>query len=315
MDTIRQAMLALLSTQRHNWEHGVCMQAFFEAGKDDVVTALALAAVQRTLPDGRIAALGNPDAVTDPCACGEALQHAAALTGDPMLLAGLDGLKSWVLSRAPRNQDGILYHVASRPEFWVDSIYMLPPFLASIGAYNEAMRNFAGYYQALYDPDTHLMSHIYNDETKERTHDVHWATGNGWTLCGIVRLAGLLPDTYGVEQRYLRSVFMDLLEHVLACMEPDGTFHDILDDPETFKEYCGSMMTAYSMFRASSLGWIEKDTLSPARRILQTVRQIAEKHNGFIFPVCGAPDFTTPGYSPEAQAFYLMLLLEAEKTE
>lgn len=67
---LTRATVALLATQRHNWEHGTAMQAFLEAGRMDVVIPMAREAVYRQLPDGRPAGMEPLDGVVDPCACG-----------------------------------------------------------------------------------------------------------------------------------------------------------------------------------------------------------------------------------------------------
>lgn len=38
---MKESALALLCMQRHSWEQGVCMQAFYEMGEGDVVIRLA----------------------------------------------------------------------------------------------------------------------------------------------------------------------------------------------------------------------------------------------------------------------------------
>ena len=142
---MKRASVALAATQRHNWEHGTAMQAFLEAGDMDMVIAMAREAIFRQMEDGRAAKLGTVDSVTDPCACGEALIEAVKATDDAILKDGLSKLLTWALEKAPKNANGVLYHVDCRPEFWADSTYMLPPFLAAAGYYKEALTNMYGY--------------------------------------------------------------------------------------------------------------------------------------------------------------------------
>ena len=44
---LTQAKRALLAMQRHSWEQGVAMQAFWELGDEDVVLAMAKEAAYR----------------------------------------------------------------------------------------------------------------------------------------------------------------------------------------------------------------------------------------------------------------------------
>ena len=74
-ERIRKVQLALLSMQRYSWEQGVASQAFWDLGETETAVALAKSAVLRRIPDGRTAVMGSFDAVTDPCAPGEAYEY------------------------------------------------------------------------------------------------------------------------------------------------------------------------------------------------------------------------------------------------
>ncbi len=304
---------ALLSMQRHSWEQGVAMQAFLELGDMETVAALAFESVNRSMEDGRLATIGVTDGVTDPCSVGEALIRVCEETEDSFLCEGRDRLLEWTLKKAPRNADGIIYHLTRTKEFWVDSMYMLPPYLAAAGAYEEAVRQWNGYWKALFDQDAGLMSHMWNDETCTYTRSAHWGSGNGWALASAARMADLLERAGYMEER---AEIVDrarlLLAGVLKTLRSDGLFHDVLDDVTSFVETNLSQMTAYTIYRGITSGWLE----SSYREYADRMRQAAEaKVNafGFVADACGAPTFDKPGYSPEAQAFYLMMEKAAEE--
>ena len=140
MKAIDLVKLALLSMQRNSWEQGVAMDAFFEQGDRDVVIALAKEAANRRTPDGRPAMIRPDEGITDPCSVGEALIFSFRETDDKDLGDACDSLLNWALKSAPRNHNGIVYHVPNRPEFWIDSMYMLPPYLAAAGHPKKALR-------------------------------------------------------------------------------------------------------------------------------------------------------------------------------
>jgi len=309
---IKRASIALAATQRHNWEHGTAMQAFLEAGDMDYVIAMAREAIYRQMEDGRAAKLGTVDSVTDPCACGEALIEAVRATDDAILKDGLDKLLVWALQKAPRNADGVLYHVDCRPEFWSDSTYMLPPFLAAAGYYKEALVNMDGYLDAMYDKSAHLMRHIWDDEKKEFIHAAFWGTGSGWTLAGLIRTAALLPEEMKEDRDRLRKICIELLDSVLVYLREDGLFHDILDDPSSFIETNMSQMTAYAIYRGVTEGWMDEAYIPYAEKMRNAALNNTDPY-GFVTPVCGAPTFDKPGASPEAQAFSLMLEVAYQK--
>lgn len=310
---------ALLAMQRHSWEQGVAMQAFLEWGRTDTVIAMAREAVYRGRPDGRAAVMGNDEAATDPCSVGEGLIYARKKTGDPLLLRGERELLAWALRGAPRNEEGIVYHLIGKKQFWVDSVYMLPPFLAAAGYPEEAMRQFWGYVSRLYDPAAHLMSHMWDDGSRTWIRRAHWGSGNGWTLAALARLIPMMRRAGRVEDaERLAALGEDLLEHLVPLMGEEGLFHDVPDDPSTFAETNLSQMAAYTVYRGLGDGWISRDSARGRewRQAADRMRAAAnEKMDayGFIADVCGAPDFDRPGFSPEGQAFYLLMETAAEK--
>lgn len=296
--------IALLSMQRHSWEQGTAMQAFLEMGQMEIVTAMAFEAAYRSMPDGRTATIGVSDGITDPCATGEALEAAARWTGDERLRQSAAALRNWALKAAPRNEAGIVYHLTGGKSFWADSFYMLPPYLAAIGEPEEGMRQFNGYWEALYDPKSGLLFHMWDDEHKKLSRPLHWGTGNGWALAAMARMIPRIPDRQA--QVLLIDRVGKLLDVVLAWMEPDGAFHDILDDKTSFREVNMSQMTAYTIYQGASQGWLDERYIPQAEKM----RYCAHKNTdsfGFVHQVCGAPTFDCPGQSPEAQAFALLM--------
>ncbi len=306
MQPIEKVKLALLAMQRYNWEQGVAMQAFFEQGDEDTVIAMAKEAAYRRVPDGRTAMIGGSDAATDPCSTGEAMLLAFKKTGDPELREALDALLAWALTGAPRNAEGIVYHVVSKPQFWVDSMYMLPPYLAAAGHPKEAVKQIDGYWAALYDPDARLMSHIWDDDRKQFTKRAFWGVGNGWTVAGLARVIDLLPEDMQAERARLIGRAAILIDSLLSHMRPDALFHDVVDDPGTFVETNLSQMLAYTIFRGTASGWLPEAWLGSARA-MRSAAQAKVDRFGLVRDVCGAPHFDKPGVAPEGQAFYLLM--------
>ena len=76
---------------------------------------MAWEAVYRALEDGRTAVMDNDHGSTDPCAVGEPLLAACNYSRSPVLKKGYDKLLLWALDKAPRNKDGVVYHLADSP--------------------------------------------------------------------------------------------------------------------------------------------------------------------------------------------------------
>ena len=195
---------AALSMQRYSWEQGVLAQAFLESGDVDTALFMAVEGANRQLSDGRCAHIGTPGAVTDPCAIGDALLFPCEKTKDPDLLHAKDKLLNWALLDAPRTTDGIVYHVDYAPEIWVDSFYMLPPFLAKAGYFDAALQQIIGYWNALFLPEKGLLSHQRNLETGVFVRKDAWGVGNGWAMAGMARVIDLLPEKHPGRERLIR---------------------------------------------------------------------------------------------------------------
>ena len=312
---VEKVSTALLSMQRYSWEQGVTMQAFLEMGQLDMVCAMAFESINRSIADGRAAVIGVTDGVTDHCSIGEGLKKAYELTGSEFLDKGCQELRKWALERAPRNEAGIVYHLTRTKEFWADSFYMFPPYLAVEGEYEEAMKQWNGYWAVLYDPEAGLLCHQWNDATKSYTRKAHWGVGNGWALAAIPRMLEHLPkETFAQDRQELISKGTRLLESLLKYMRPDGFFHDVVDDPATFVETNLSQMAAYFIYRGVSEGWLDEKYLATADKLRQAAESKVNEF-GFVADVCGAPTFDKAGFAPEGQAFFLLMENAAQKVK
>ena len=296
---------ALLAMQRHNWEQGVTAQAFLEAGDDDIAIALATEGANRQIADGRCCHIGDSTAVTDPCAVGEALIFACEKTGDPFLIAARDRLLHWAMHDAPRSPQGVVYHFTHDRLIWVDSMYMLPPFLARAGEFDEALRQLDGYWDVLYNEDNGLLSHQWSD-TEGRFHRKDaWAVGNGWAMAGMARVIALLPEGHPGRARLIARV-RQLITAALPHQMADGAFHDVLDDPSTFREVNFAHMLAYTVYRGVKAGWLDVSLLPNAEKARTAALAEVDAY-GLVRHVCGAPYFDRAGVAPEGQAFHILM--------
>ena len=302
MKRVKRAALAM---QRYSWEQGVLAQAFLEDGNRDMAILMAAEGAYRSLPDGRCCEIGSPGAVTDPCTIGEALIAACEATGDAALCRARDELLAWALHRAPRNGQGILYHFTHSPVFWVDSMYMLPPFLARAGYHEEALRQLDGWWEALYDAEKGLLSHQWNDGSQRFDRREIWGVGNGWAMAGMARVIALLPPAHPGRARLIRRV-QALIAAALPHQLPDGAFRDVLDDPTTFREVNFAQMLAYTIYRGVSGGWLDAALLPHAEKARAAALAEVDAY-GLVRNVCGAPHFDRPGVAPEGQAFHILM--------
>ncbi|MBE5793650.1 MAG: glycosyl hydrolase [Clostridiales bacterium] len=303
LDQVKHAALCM---QRNNWEQGVLAQAFWEAGDRDTATRLAVEAVHRQQEDGRCCQIGGSTASTDPCAIGEALIGAARETGDPWLAQASEKLLRWAVELAPRDANGIVYHFDDSREIWVDSCYMLPPFLAAAGCYEEALRQMDGYWRILLDERKNLLSHRWDDATRTYPRRDVWGVGNGWAAAGMIRVRALLPAGYEAQKQLLESRIRTLLDAAFHYQREDGAFHDVLDDPVSFREINCGQMFAYTVYRGVAEGWLEERYLPYAEKSREAALASVNRY-GLVQGVCGLPFFDHPGVAAEGQAFFILM--------
>jgi rhamnogalacturonyl hydrolase YesR len=305
-DLTTSVKAALLAMQRYSWEQGVAAQAFLESGDTALVILMAKEAVVRQLADGRLAAIGGLPAVTDPAGVGEAVLFAARKTGDAALLDAADRMADWLLRRAPRTRDGVLYHLHDRPQVWVDSFYMAPPFLSAAGHHEEALKQIHGLRRILIDPRTKLLSHIWDDGMGAFARRAFWGVGNGWALAGMTRVIRSLPPGMQAHRQELIRFVQEGVDACLSRIRPDGLFHDVIDDPSTFVETNLSQMLSYVLYRGMAGGWLDASYGKPAETMRNAARSKVDSW-GLVQGVCASPHFDRPGTAPEGQAFFLLM--------
>lgn len=305
-DKIEKVKLAMLAMQRASWEQGVAAQALLELGDDQMVIRMAKEAVLRQRKDGKLAVLGGDGGVTDPAASGEAVLHAAKITGDQRLQEAAERMLDYLLNKAPKTSDGILHHVTWGPEVWIDSMYMAPPFLAVAGHPEEAVKQINGFRNMLWSPEKRLYSHRWNTEKKEFVRKDFWGVGNGWTAAGITRVIGNLPPSMGDEKRQLIKYVNEVIDGCLEHQREDGLFHDVVDNPDTFVETNLAQMLAYSIYRGVYEKWLDSSYLTFADKMRKAAHGKVDEF-GLVQDVCGSPGFDHPGTATEGQAFFLLM--------
>ncbi len=305
-ERVEKAITAMLCMQRQCWEHAVGGRALVHAGKRDLAILFARDSALRQRPDGRPGMVEECTASTDAIAHTTVLAYGVRETGDPKLVKALDEMRRYAYEVAPRDEEGTLYHVIDAPQFWSDCTYMAPPSFAVLGDYTEAMKQFRGAKKALWDTDRHMMRHIYDDGKKAWIRDKFWGGGNGWTAAGLAEVIGMLPAGMEAEKAELVTWLEEILSGCIAWRRPDGLFHDVLDEPESFVESNLGQMLAFAIYYSVAGGWLADSWLSEAHVMrLAALSKIDEY--GVIHGACSSPSFDRSGTSTEAQAFTIMM--------
>jgi unsaturated rhamnogalacturonyl hydrolase len=315
-DLVDRALLAMLAMQRRSWEQGLAGQALLALGRFDAAAVLAVDAVANQAPDGRLADLGDGNAVNGAAAL-EPVLTIATRSGREDLAIAAERQVQWLISDAPRADDGTLLHVLDRREIWSDSVYMVVPSLVAAGRVEAALHQLVGHRRRLQDPETHLFAHIWDEDRHRLARPAAWGGGNGWVVAGCARAlhqlgadgnrsetgpADLVRDEFVAAAAHCANTVLD------ACLQyrcASGLFHDIVDAPSSFEEVTLGAMLAYGTLTGVADGWL------PARyeAVGTSLLESAADHvgpDGLLRPACGSPTFDRPGVSVEAQAWFLL---------
>ncbi len=303
---VEKALQAMLCMQRMAWEQGTASQALIAAKRDDLAVLFARDAIVRQTPDGRLGIVGNDPGITDPASNGEAVILASKTTGDLRYKEAADKMYNYLKKTAPKTSEGILYHLNDRNQIWSDSSFMAPPFLALMGDYEEAFKQIMGFKKYLFDAQTKLLHHMWDEDKKQYEREAFWGGGNGWTVAGIAKVINMLPAERNDLKAELVIYGKELLDGCLKYMRDDGLFHDVMDQPDTFVETNLSQMLAYGIYTGIASGWLDPIYREAADRMRKAALQKMDS-NGIVQDACGSPHFDKPGTSVEAQAFFLMM--------
>lgn len=304
LDKVKRMALCM---QRQPWEQGCIAQAFLELGDERTAILMAKEAQLRQIHDGRVAVIGKAITVTDPCSIGEVLIFAYEKTGDIVFKESYEKLLNWALLLAPRSSNGLVYHIQGMTEIWADSFYMLPPFLAAAGAYDEAIKQLDGYWDHLYIKEKGLLGHKWDCEANKFTRGCLWGEGNGWALAGMARVIKMLPKSYEVERKRFIVRTKGLIDTLLNYKREDDFFHNAVDDGNTPVENGLTQLLTYALFRGVSDQWLGTDYVAIAEKLYVSVQHKVNEY-GLVEDVCSAKtDFVTPTPNAEGQAFYIMM--------
>ena len=313
-DRIERVKIAALGMQRYDWEQGTVAQAFLEMGELDLAISMARGAIMRQ-ENGRFSVLKGNGPITDCSSIGEVVLFSGNQTGNPMFKKGAEAMLNVFKNSNHKTPDGILFHT-QEPTKWMmsDANYMLPPFLAACGEYKEAIKQIDGWRQYIYNEKEKLYSHIYDYENRKFKREDFWGTGNGWSAAGFCRVIKMLPNNMMEEKKKLIGYTKDIIDSCLKYMNADGTYHDVVNKPDTFIEVNLSQMLAYSIYRGVTEGFIEPGYIEKAELMRKAANNRVDEL-GYIHDVCGCPNFDRSYFSPEAQAFYLLMEAAAKDFE
>jgi rhamnogalacturonyl hydrolase YesR len=144
---------------------------------------------------------------------------------------------------------------------WTDDMYMVASLLGRIAAATEEERYarvvielLTSYAERLQRPDG-LFVHAEDGP-------VAWGRGNGFAALGLLEALTYLPDELPAKDRLL-LIFQRQMDALAAHQAEDGSWHQVVDQPTSYRELTVTAMTVTAMARAIRNGWLDAERFGP----------------------------------------------------
>ena len=92
-----------------------------------------------------------------------------------------------------------------------------------------------------------------------------WARGNGWMAAGMAQLLSILPKDNS-DRTTIMEAYKKMMNTLKQNQDPDGMWHQLIDEPASYKETSGTAMFTYAMIVGVKHGWLDKKEYGTAAR-------------------------------------------------
>jgi unsaturated rhamnogalacturonyl hydrolase len=92
-----------------------------------------------------------------------------------------------------------------------------------------------------------------------------WGRGDGWFAVGMAELLRSLPADHPKRARIMAG-YQKMMAALLKYQDPDGMWHELVDDPEAWPETSCTGMFTFAFITGVKNGWLDEKTYGPAAR-------------------------------------------------
>ena len=155
----------------------------------------------------------------------------------------------FILGRTP---DEIVRFATS----WTDDMFMATSVLARAAKatgeakYADAVARLLTTYAERLQRDDRLFIHAVSGPHA-------WGRGNGFAAFGLMEALTHLPEAWPARPQVLDS-FRRLMNGLRRHQAADGAWHQVVDEPGTYREFTVTAMTVAAMARGVRLGWLDR---------------------------------------------------------
>jgi len=188
------------------------------------------------------------------------------------LCAACEGLNRY----QPRYENGIFCQRARHDRTkwglrWIDTVCGVCSFLLWTGLkcgrkdfIDEAAAQMKYHHDLLFDPGRKLY-HQAIDGNQPGLTPGYWSRGMGWGLHALADLADDLPKDHP-ERDYILQAYQDAVDGCLTTQDPDGMWHQSMDDFGTYVETSGTGLILYALGKGIRIGFFTDEKYLAAFR-------------------------------------------------
>lgn len=322
------APIGIINMDNWEWPQGVGLFAtylYYKESRDPALLAFLTDWFDRKLAEG-------PPVKNVNTMCPMlTLSYLAEETGNEAYRAACKEWLHYVMHDMPRTVEGGIQHEvtghANPGQLWDDTLYMTVLFVARMGIVlkddryiQESIRQFLVHLKYLTDPVTGLFFHGWTFQGHHHFARALWARGNSWYTAGLVDYLEMAELPRGVQEFLLTSLERQASK-LLELQSPEGAWHTLLDDPDSYPETSATAAFAYGMLKAARQGYLDGRYAEAAWKAFDYVMGQIDEH-GVVQGVSYGTGMgaTLQDYRdipicpmPYGQSMSLLLLVEALK--
>lgn len=162
-----------------------------------------------------------------------------------------------------------------------DAVFMNGPLLSGVGALTGDTKYFdcCAQHQTLIRKLCQRKDGLYRHSPLD---EAAWGRGNGFAALGMALMLDDWPAEHP-ERKVLLQAFRSHMAALRQHQDYTGTWHQVIDRPESYREFTGTSMIGFAMARGIRGGWLEAETYQPCvDRAWQTVKARTSPTGGFV---------------------------------
>jgi unsaturated rhamnogalacturonyl hydrolase len=165
-----------------------------------------------------------------------------------------------------------------------DSVFMGCAILAETGALTRDSKYFEQCLRHLRFMEKHCLRDdgIYRHSPLDESA---WGRGNGFPALGLSLSLSSLPKN-SAEHAAFRKAYLSHLEALRKHQDPTGTWHQVIDHEESYREFTSTCMITFAIVRGLRQGWLEPESWQPVADKAWTAIKSRIGPEGRLVDVC-----------------------------